>query len=236
MKPARLILSCEHGVNTVPPVYQDYFVDQEALLHSHRGIDFGSLAIASYLSQALNCELIQAKATRLLIDCNRSLSHPRCFSEISAPLPKAVKEEIIQQYYLPFRKAVEKSIANHISQGYQVLHLSIHSFTPVIDNLMRNADIGLLYDPARSTERILAKEWQSKLNHHCTLRVRMNYPYRGISDGFTSALRRQFSEHDYLGLEIENNQALVSDDNSLKYLSESLVMTLKSLLQEDLSP
>ena len=35
----------------------------------------------------------------------------------------------------------------------QVLHVAVHSFTPVLHGERRNADVGLLYDPARPRER-----------------------------------------------------------------------------------
>ena len=41
------------------------------------------------------------------------------------------------------------------------------------------------------------------------LRVRRNYPYSGKDDGLTSHLRRRFAQSDYVGIELEVNQALV---------------------------
>ena len=41
------------------------------------------------------------------------------------------------------------------------------------------------------------------------LRVRLNYPYRGDSDGLTTWLRRRHPAARYLGIELEINQALV---------------------------
>ena len=89
-----------------------------------------------------------------------------------------------------------------------MLHLSIHSFTPVLHGQTRNADIGLLYDPGRAGERRLAVAWQKALRKRVpSLRVRRNYPYLGKADGFTTHLRRRFPRA-YLGLELEVNQAL----------------------------
>ncbi|ASQ47165.1 N-formylglutamate amidohydrolase [Legionella clemsonensis] len=226
-----LVLSCEHAVNTVPAAYQKYFIDHEALLNTHRGIDFGALAIARHLSKAFDCDLVQAKATRLLIDCNRRLTNPACFSEITAGLPKAEKQAIIEEYYLPFREHVISIISNYIALGYEVWHFSIHSFTPVMNDLPRNADIGFLYDPKRIKERMLARAWQSILKAETDqFRVRLNYPYLGITDGFTSFLRKQFDGAMYVGLEVENNQALMGNDHSLMQVAEALVLTLRPLL------
>ena len=74
---------------------------------------------------------------------------------------------------------------------------------------MRRTDIGLLYDPARSAERHLAKQLQAALSAGTGLRVHRNQPYRGVADGHTTGLRRHFDEHVYAGLELEISQALV---------------------------
>ncbi len=38
----------------------------------------------------------------------------------------------------------------------------------------------------------------------------MNYPYRGASDGLTTHLRKRFHVNEYLGIELEINQELLS--------------------------
>ncbi|WP_019215144.1 N-formylglutamate amidohydrolase [Legionella tunisiensis] len=231
MKPLGLVISCEHAVNTVPVAYQKQFAPYHHLLESHRGIDFGSLSIANHLRQVFNCDFIQAQATRLLIDCNRSLTHSHCFSEITINLPQAEKQQLIQQYYLPFRQAAVAKIKEQIAQDRQVLHLSIHSFTPILNGKERNADIGFLYDPRRASEKMFARDWQQQLKqYNSQLRTRLNYPYLGINDGFTRALRKQFPDENYAGIEVESNQALVQDEKTLTQLTDALTTTLKVLL------
>jgi predicted N-formylglutamate amidohydrolase len=90
-----------------------------------------------------------------------------------------------------------------------VIHLSIHSFTPELSGVVRDADIGLLYDPARRYEKKLCREWRKKIItiNPAIGRVRMNYPYRGTSDGFTTYLRKKM-KGSYLGIEVEINQRL----------------------------
>lgn len=237
MKSIALVLSCEHAVDTVPEAYKHRFSSYQDLLKSHRGIDFGALNITHHLQAVFGCEFVVASATRLLIDCNRSLSHPNCFSEITLSWTKEDKNQLIQNYYLPFRQNVERIIKNHIADGQFVCHLSIHSFTPILNHQVRTADIGLLYDPKRSSERVFALNWQHHLRQQApTFRVRRNYPYRGTSDGFTAALRKQFIDKHYLGLEVESNQALTEDKKSLFDLATVLATTLQTLfLQMDVA-
>ncbi len=231
MKPTILFISCEHAVNTVPPAYRHLFHTQESLLQTHRAIDFGALDIAIHLKQTFGCDYTQATVTRLLIDCNRSLTHPHCFSEFSKPLSDDEKQRLIDQYYLPYRQQTEAQIKYHIERGHQVLHLSCHSFTSTLNDIIRNAGIGLLYDPKRHGEKEVARQWHGLLSQQTDYRIRMNYPYRGCNDGFTSDLRKRYPEKDYLGLELEINQVLVQDKASFDALAKALSTSLSELLQ-----
>lgn len=226
-----IVISCEHAVNTVPDDYQTLFQDKASVLETHRAIDFGSLSVARKLAKDLGCPMHHAAVTRLLIDCNRSLKHPACFSSFSRTLPQIQHRQLIEQYYLPYRQTVEAALQQAIQHNGHVLHLSIHSFTPVLNGKVRQADMGLLYDPKRLYERQFAKMWQKALQQQAPhLRIRRNYPYQGISDGFTSAMRKQFSEDVYLGLEIELNQALIADfDRLARYLVMSFRVFPKNL-------
>jgi len=222
-----LIISCEHAVNTIPKRYQDLFAPYQKLLESHRGIDFGALDIAKYLKDSFSCDFFHATTSRLLIDYNRSLHHPHCFSEITKNLSVQEKQKIISHYYLPYREQVIAKIDEFHSNKKPVLHLSIHSFTPIMNDQVRNADIGFLYDPQRPLEKNLAKKWQLSIKKQDpAYRVRLNYPYRGISDGFTSFLRQRYSAMDYLGIEIECNQTVTRDDSKINSLKHVLALSL----------
>jgi predicted N-formylglutamate amidohydrolase len=201
------LITCEHGGNRIPPRYRSLFAGFEALLQTHRGHDPGALAMARELARALAAPLFVSTTSRLLIDLNRSIGHPRLYSEATRDVPVAVRHEILEQHYLPYRNRVETHIAEAIAHGKRVIHISSHSFTPVLDGAIRNADIGLLYDPVRSGERELCRRWQTELRTGAAaLKVRRNYPYTGTSDGFTAYLRRRFPADVYLGIELEINQ------------------------------
>lgn len=143
----------------------------------------------------------------MLVDLNRSLGHPALFSQFGNAEPMAVKTAILERHYFPFRFQVEAFVGNAIARGLHVVHVSSHSFTPVWNGIARTADIGLLYDPRRTSERLLCRNWQRAIleARPPALRVRLNYPYRGTADGFTVHLRRRFGDA-YLGIELEINQ------------------------------
>lgn len=229
MKKRVLLFSCEHAVNTIPAEFQSLFNTHQKLLQTHRGYDLGALEISLHLKEIFNCELIQASTSRLLIDCNRSVRY--CFSEITNPLPAAEKAKIMSLYYLPYQRAVEHQIESYIKQYYQVIHCSIHSFTPVLNGIERTAEIGFLYDPRRSNEKIFAHQWCFHLQQEVKeYRIRKNYPYKGTSDGLTTLLRKKFSAEDYIGIEVEANQKLVLESHSLDKVKYYLTNSLTSAI------
>lgn len=205
------LVTCEHGGKRVPAAYAPLFAGREALLSSHRGHDAGALTLARELSAALHAPLVSSTTSRLLVDLNRSVGHRARFSEITGPLPRDQRDEIDARYYLPYRRRVERVIANAVHHGSRVVHISSHSFTPVMDGRVRTADVGFLYDPHRQPETDLARHWMTALQQRdAELRLRRNYPYTGRADGFCAWLRRRYPPEVYAGLELEVNQRYVT--------------------------
>lgn len=201
------LITCEHGGNRIPSRYRDLFRGHEALLRSHRGYDAGALRTARDMARALAAPLVVSTVSRLLVELNRSPGHRQVFSEATRDAAPAIRDEIFQSYYLPYRSNVEALTARAVDKGQRVVHVSCHSFTPALDGKVRNADIGLLYDPARPAEAAACRRWQAALRTRAaSLKTRMNYPYAGTADGLTVYLRRRFPGDRYLGIELEINQ------------------------------
>lgn len=214
-----VVLSCEHASHVLPPAFVGRA--SERILRSHRGWDAGALAVAKALSRALAAPLFAGRVSRLLVDLNRSATHPK----LSAIAKAHERPLLVARYHRPFRDAVARALAHEIRAHGSVLHLSIHSFTPVLRGERRNADLGLLYDPRRASERRLARTMQPLLRENLGARVRLNYPYRGTADGHTTALRRRFSAACYAGIELELNRAWISPAHT-----RALVRTLSLVL------
>jgi len=225
-----IIITCEHGGNTVPVRFRTLFNARERLLNSHRGYDRYALPVAKSLAETLGARLFFSMVTRLLVDLNRSPHHPKLFSRISRQAGPDEKNHIIKQYYLPYRRDVESRIAAAASKGTTTLHISVHSFAPVMNGMTKKADIGLLYDPSRHREKALCVRWQKSLQKTLpALRVRRNYPYPGVADGLVSFLRKEFSSDLYIGVEIELNQKImIRHENQRRMLCDMLVSGLRS--------
>lgn len=228
-----ILITCEHGGNRVPSEYRSLFEGMEDILASHRGFDAGALVMARALARAFDAPLVHSTTTRLLVDLNRSLSHRVVFSEATRSMPAKDRARIVHGWYRPYRDEVENQVRSVVSQGQTVVHISSHSFTPVLGGETRNTDIGLLYDPARPGEAALTRRWQDALTAVApSLRTRRNYPYRGYNDGLTTYLRRRFSLASYIGIELEVNQALMgANASSWRSVRNSVIAALRSALK-----
>lgn len=227
-----LFLTCEHAGNKIPAQWKKRFPLPQKVLESHRGIDIGAKEIFIRLKNELECPSHIYENTRLLIELNRSLHHPNLFSEFSKFFSREEKELLIQTLYIPYRTQVEKEFKQAISTSKKpLLHLSIHSFTPVFKGEARNCDFGFLYDPTRPQEKEFCKEMADSLkkNLGSSFKIRMNYPYRGTADGFTTYLRKQLKAKSYIGIEIEVNQALASDKKERDSISSAMVEYLSRI-------
>ena len=203
----KIVLTCEHAGNNIPEKYQHLFSKAKKVLNSHRGFDIGAYKIFNDLTK-FSDHHIYTNISRLLIDTNRSIGSKYLFSDYTRVPDKKIREDICNSYYLPYRDNVNGFINTNIKRE-NIFHISVHSFTPILNNKKRNADIGILYNPKSKNEKILADKIKRMIKSFSPdLKIRYNYPYLGISDGFTTYLREIFSYNKYSGIELEVNQKL----------------------------
>ena len=229
MRQVHIVVTCEHAGNEIPSAYKHLFKDKN-ILHSHRGIDEGALSFAEQLSDGLRVKLFETRISRLLVECNRSLANSDLFSEYTSGLKPNVKESILQQYYHPYRNMAENYIREKVVSK-PVLHLSMHTFTPMWEGSERKIDVGLLFDEERADENTLCEAWIKNLSQSLSgFDIVKNEPYKGSDDGFTTYLRTKFSADQYMGIEIEINQKWAwskQGDDFVQALSETLEAILK---------
>jgi predicted N-formylglutamate amidohydrolase len=155
-----VLVTCEHASPHVPARWSAALRAARPLLGGHRAFDAGAALLARDLARALHAPLFLGTATRLLVDLNRAPTNPRRFSSFTRALASEDRSRIMMQHYWPYRLGVEE-VARTMPRP--VLHLAVHSFTPVFGGRRRPVDVGLLYDPARRRERHLATTWQRAL-------------------------------------------------------------------------
>ena len=217
----KLMLTCEHASNQLPAAFKKAVPTE--VLKTHRAYDIGAVHVFRKLVRFAKPEFsCEGKYSRLFVDLNRTITNKSAFSEYNEALEsrdKAEAEKAKAQataYWKEYRDKVEKFVQQNIgkssrskgsaNKGTEIVHLGIHSFTPVLNGKVRNTDIGILYDPARPQERAYAQVIKDEIKRlYPAMKVRFNYPYKGTSDGLTTALRKKFGPR-YVGIEIEINQ------------------------------
>jgi predicted N-formylglutamate amidohydrolase len=227
-----VVVTCEHASRTVPAPARRALAPVAHLLATHRGYDAGARDLARELAEAVRAPLHLARATRLAIDLNRSLERMGAYSPWTRALDGDARAQLADELWHPFRAAVradlDRKLATHAPP---VLHLSVHSFTPVLRGKSREIDVALLYDPRRPRERAFVDRWLAALARvRPDLRLRRNAPYRGDADGHTTALRRAFPPARYLGIELEISQRFPRQGGTAwKRLRRDLTATLREV-------
>src|SRR5665647_152211 len=112
----KMILSCEHAAATVPDPYAALFAGDPDILATHRGYDIGVLEVGRRLEDLAE-DAFYGKCSRLLVDLNRSIHHPRLFSSFSRELSRSEREQLVVDWYYSFRNpvlhALERTLVRH---------------------------------------------------------------------------------------------------------------------------
>ncbi len=207
----QLVLSCEHGGNLVPARFAPKFGGDARTLDSHRGIDRGAAELSRDLVRRTGAPLALLEVTRLLVDANRSLDHPELISNLVNRSDPDPAPELIAHVWTPHRDAVRRSVDAALLAGERtsrVLHLGVHTFTPMRRGEQRRMDVAWLFDASRPLELELASTWRRLLAaRRPDLRLAFNEPYAGTDDGLTTSLRLEYPVERYAGIELEVNQA-----------------------------
>lgn len=207
---SKYLVSCEHASKVVPSFIKGAIDIPEKVNNSHRAYDEGALNIAKMLSEKLQSPLVAAKYSRLCIDFNRSEKNSSVWSEYSRELTAPQKRRLLQDH------KKYRDDCQSFFDGW-LFHLAVHSFTPVLKGVMRNCDFSVLYDPSRKVEKDFAQLVKKRLIA-AGVTCRLNYPYKGISDGLPTFLRKQLGSN-YAGVELEFNQSIVRDSKLVQQIT-----------------
>jgi predicted N-formylglutamate amidohydrolase len=202
------------------------------------GCDTAALYAAHRMSTRLKSPLIQYEYTLQAIDVTRSLRHPKLYSASSRKLSPEQRQHLVDNYYIPYRRAVRENLRQMMQRYSYVVHLSVRSFDLMgPKKKRRRADVGLLYDPASQHESDLCADWLDELYFDWDmLKVRRNYPRRGTVDSLVKSMRSDFSTPEYadryLGIEILLNRAWAGRPIKVRDTAiDAICVTLQSIMQ-----
>ena len=127
-------------------------------LTRHIAYDPGAAEVARFIADALNCPLVEAGFSRLLIDPNRGLDDPTLIMKFSdgiiIPANRGVDRfndlegwrARVDDYYNPYHSAISLALARAAAQDIVPIILSVHSFTPIWKNQPRPWKAAVLWD------------------------------------------------------------------------------------------
>ena len=232
----QVVLVCEHASAFIPAVFNNLGLDGEAAT-SHIAWDPGAVMTARLLSEKLDAVLVEGTVSRLVYDCNRPPEAPGAMaarSEIydipgNTGLTDVQKKDRVDSVYKPFTQALAGVLANHHVEPVLV---TVHSFTPVYQGVVRDLDIGILHD----SDSTLA---DAMLSIPSPWNTQRNEPY-GPQDGVTHTLKLHGIANSIANVMIEIRNTLISNPAECeavatrfeKWLTDSLKLLHKSTDQQ----
>lgn len=221
---ADMLILCDHASNAVPPDI-DLGIDP-ALLDKHIAIDIGAAAVSEALAAQLGAPAILASVSRLVIDLNREPDSAGLIPHFSDghAIPgnaAADRAERIARFHAPYHR----TIADTIRARRPALLVSIHSFTPRLeqhDGPERPWEIGILYNRDARAARIGIERLKG-----AGVFTGDNEPYSGRLLNATMNRHAEGNGIPYLGIEVRND--LISDPAGVAHWAQLLAGIVKDV-------
>ncbi len=209
-----IVLVADHARRDLPEDYGSLGLPA-AEFDRHIAYDIGVEAVTRELAAALDVPAVLANFSRLLIDPNRGEDDPTLIRQlydgtvISGNYPMAAKERErrLDDFYRPYHDAVGAMIASVAqASGKAPFILSVHSFTPVMQGVIRPWHVGILWDLDDRAARPLI----DMLAGDHALTVGDNEPYDGALRGDT--MYRHAIVNGFAHALVEIRQDLIASD------------------------
>jgi len=151
--PAPMLLVCDHASRAFPEHLGTLGV-AEPDTFEHIAWDIGAAEVTRGLARALGATTVLCNWSRLVVDCNRRLSDPTAFIEISdgitvpgnASMTTEDREWRVKRIWEPYHAVIDKLLDQRLAEGTCPAFLSIHSFTPLLGDIARPWHVGVLWD------------------------------------------------------------------------------------------
>ena len=149
-----LLLVVDHASRHIPPEYDNLGLADPAVLHRHIAWDIGIEDVTRRLSEKIGATAIYARFSRLLLDANRYPDDPASTPVISdgveipanRDMPEAERKRRVDSWFTPYQGAITGLIDRKLEHHAAPLLVSMHSFTPVMNEFERPWHIGVLWD------------------------------------------------------------------------------------------
>ena len=147
------LLVCDHATNRIPASLDGLGVSATDL-NTHFAIDIGAADVVRHLSRRLGLPAVLTSYSRLVVDCNRTLTDPTafplCLEHIMVPgnqqLDHGGRTVRADALFWPYHHKIRDCLTDLEPIGKAPALIAIHSFTPEFDGQVRPWHIGVLWD------------------------------------------------------------------------------------------
>ncbi|GHD04979.1 N-formylglutamate amidohydrolase [Tianweitania populi] len=226
-----LLLVADHAGRKLPSRYNSLGLPPSEF-ERHIAYDIGVEATTRGLARVLGVPAVLCHFSRLLIDPNRGDDDPTLIRQLydgtvipgNYPMSAAERESRLNSFYRPYHQAVAEAV-ERVSQasGRAPFIFSVHSFTPVMQGIVRPWHVGVLWD----MDHRVAWPLIEMLAADPALRVGDNEPYDGALRGdtmYSHAITQGFAH-----ALIEIRQDLIADQEGVDGWVERLVPILDAI-------
>ncbi|MCF8468848.1 MAG: N-formylglutamate amidohydrolase [Sneathiella sp.] len=152
--PNPLLLTVDHASRYIPQSYDNLGLEDPAVLHRHIAWDIGIEDVSRRLADKLKATTIFAGFSRLLLDANRYPDNPAVTPAVSdgveipanQRITETEKSRRLETWFKPYHAAITELVEKKAAAHAEPLLISMHSFTPVMNDFERPWHIGVLWD------------------------------------------------------------------------------------------
>ena len=226
-----ILLTCEHAGRVIPHTLEKLFLPHEAF-DSHIAYDIGAEELATKLARDLEATLVLQRYSRLVIDCNRPYDATDCIAPVSdgtsipgnQGLHRMERAQRYAEIHEPYHRAISDLLDSRCNSP--VMLVSIHSFTPCMNNIERPWHAGLLFN----NDHHLATRMMQLLAQH-ELNIAYNQPY-SIDDStdYTIPVHGEGRNIPHVLIEVRNDQ--LKFDNEQNRWAEYIGGALQTIVSE----
>lgn len=222
--PEGILLICDHASDRIPAAYGDLGCSPEAR-RSHVAWDIGAGELTHRLAALLGAGAVLGGVSRLVIDCNRPPGHetsiPGRSHGFDVPgnrgLSAREAEARERAYFRPYQAAVAAELAAIEAAGLRPALVSVHSFTPFLDEFARPWHFGILSDADRRLAALLLAD----LDGQPDLVIGDNEPYSGaFPEGYSC--RHHGDKQGRANVLIEVRQDLIDSSAGVAWCADLL--------------
>jgi len=202
------LLLGDHAGNRVPERLASLGLNSVELSR-HIALDIGVGDLGRSLASELDAPFIAQRYSRLVIDCNRALSHPDSIAKASddtvipgnASVAADQRQARAHAIHNPYHEAIAALLDERAINGLKSIVVSLHSFTPLFSGISRPWQVGVLYGGGNDG---FAKAVLSALLHSDFV-VGDNLPYQFDETDFTIPKHAIASGRPYVELEVRQD-------------------------------